>query len=106
MLLLDPNITSPDNFSEVLIESHRDLSVEQSGRTAEGDEGARRRSDGLGAPDRCGWTRRPSETHCAFARAILLRRTLHARRRLPCAATLQRSPFRRGPRRARTVPHG
>ena len=31
MLVLEPNITSPDDFYEALIESHRGLSVEQSG---------------------------------------------------------------------------
>lgn len=31
MLVLEPNITSPDDFYEALIELHRGLSVEQSG---------------------------------------------------------------------------
>ncbi len=31
MLVLEPNFTSPDDFYEALIESHRGLSVEQSG---------------------------------------------------------------------------
>ena len=31
MLVLEPNITSPDDFYEALLESHRGLSVEQSG---------------------------------------------------------------------------
>jgi hypothetical protein len=31
MLVLEPNITSPDDFYEALIESHRGLNVEQSG---------------------------------------------------------------------------
>jgi Protein of unknown function (DUF2783) len=31
MLILEPNLASPDDFYEALIESHRGLSVEQSG---------------------------------------------------------------------------
>lgn len=32
MLKLDPNLTQPDDFYEALIEAHRGLSAEQSGR--------------------------------------------------------------------------
>jgi hypothetical protein len=32
MLKLDPNLTQPDDFYEALIEAHRGLSSEQSGR--------------------------------------------------------------------------
>ncbi len=31
MLILEPNLNSPDDFYEALIEAHRGLSVEQSG---------------------------------------------------------------------------
>ncbi len=31
MLILEPNLSHPDDFYEALIESHRGLSVEQSG---------------------------------------------------------------------------